>query len=104
MKLSINHDKRLSDLLACNNLKVDSIVKDGNCFFEATVKMTKSANPHLTAVNLREIICDHMREFKQHFEPFFIQDDVNSYDNQVTKLASPGFWNVDVNPLRRGLT
>ena len=36
------------------------------------------------------------KEFKQHFEPFFIQDDVNSYDNQVTKLASPGFWNADV--------
>ena len=82
---------RLSVLLAYSNLKVDSIAKDGNCFFEASVKMTKSAHPHLTAVSLHEIICDHMREFKQDFEPFFIQDDANSYDNQVTKAANPGF-------------
>jgi hypothetical protein len=70
------------------------IAPDGDCFFAATIYLVKKANPLLTVSSLREVVCNHMAEFKEEFEPFTV--DVGNFQDKINYLRTPGHWNSEM--------
>ena len=53
--------------------------------------MVEPANPSLNAANLRDIVCDHMLEYRNEFEPY--GTGTRSFTEKVANLHLKGHWN-----------
>ena len=91
------HLKRLDNLLISNNLKRFPIVRDGNCYINAVLCQLKihDADPQ----HLRNLICDHISEYKHEYLGF-LKDDVSEssekFDKEVTMLRNDGHWSMQL--------
>lgn len=90
----VEHMKRLGKLLRANGLKMKNTAKDGDCLFTSTIEMAQLS---ITALELREIVCNHMLEFNSEYEGFLLSD--KPYDVHVHELQKPGSWNSEVGNL-----
>ena len=90
--VKIAHRQRLACLLDFNGLEEVHVPADGNCLFASTLALVKQNNLQLTSANLREIVCDHMAEYPEQFEPFIS----GNYNQKVSEMRKEGHWNTEL--------
>lgn len=96
------HTKRLDHLLHSNDLKRVPVVADGNCFFTSVLE---SINDNQSMEQLREKLCCHMIENKEHYLSYLAlnQNDESSneeklllFQNEINTMMLGGNWNLSL--------
>ena len=76
-------------MLADSGLKLREMKGDGNCFFRSISDQLDNTQHNHAAY--RTLVCDHMEELRDFFQPF-VEDEDETFEEYIRRMRSDCEW------------